>query len=261
MRVSGRGVVAGGVLPAWKAQRGAGRRGHRRVEWLGRDPASSWLLEVLHGAAAPGPRLESQAGLSGVLRHETESKTSGEAPGTAAGADATHGPGSAGSGVVGGLHERCALPRDPVRTFNIIDDFNREALAIEIDTSLRASRLLRVFERLGAERGYPAMLRVDNGPEFTSNEFMAWAEVHGIQIRYIQPGKPNQNAFIERFNRTYREEVLDLYLFRSLEEVREVTYHWLIDYNEARPHDALGDVPPGEYRAQTAGTSTFQLST
>lgn len=147
------------------------------------------------------------------------------------------------------------------RTFNVIDDFNREALAIEIDTSLRASRLLRVFARLGAERGYPAVLRVDNGPEFTSSEFMAWAEAHGIGIHYIQPGKPNQNAFIERFNRTYREEVLDLYLFRSLEEVREVTYHWLIDYNEARPHDALGDVPPGEYRAPTAGTSTFQLST
>lgn len=107
------------------------------------------------------------------------------------------------------------------RTFNVIDDFNREALAIEVDTSLRASRLLRVFERLGAERGYPAVLRVDNGPEFTSSEFMAWAQTHGIEIRSIQPGKPNQNAFIERFNRTYREEVLDLYLFRSLEEVRE----------------------------------------
>lgn len=147
------------------------------------------------------------------------------------------------------------------RTFNVIDDFNREALAIEIDTSLRTSRLLRVFERLGAARGYPAVLRVDNGPEFTSGDFMAWAEAHGTRIHYIQPGKPNQNAFIERFNRTYRAEVLDLYLFRSLEEVREITYHWLIDYNEARPHDALGDVPPGEYRAKMAGTSTFQLST
>jgi putative transposase len=147
------------------------------------------------------------------------------------------------------------------RTFNVIDDFNREALAIEIDTSLRASRLLRVFERLGAERGYPAVLRVDNGPEFTSSEFMAWAAAHGIQLRYIQPGQPNQNAFIERFNRTYREEVLNLYLFHSLEEVREMTYHWMIDYNEARPHDALGDVPPGKYRAKTAGHSTFTLST
>jgi len=147
------------------------------------------------------------------------------------------------------------------RTFNVIDDFNREALAIEIDTSLRASRLLRVFERLGAARGYPAVLRVDNGPEFTSGEFVAWAAAQGIQLRYIQPGRPNQNAFIERFNRTYREEVLNAYLFQSLEEVREITYQWMIDYNEARPHDALGQVPPGEYRATTAGTSTIQLST
>ena len=147
------------------------------------------------------------------------------------------------------------------RTFNVIDDFNREALAIEIDTSLRASRLIRVFERLGVERGYPNVLRVDNGPEFTSGELMGWAAEHGIRVQYIQPGKPNQNAFIERFNKTYRTEVLDLYLFRSLEEVRDVTYQWMIDYNEARPHDALGDLAPGEYLAKIVGTSTFELST
>jgi putative transposase len=147
------------------------------------------------------------------------------------------------------------------RTFNVIDDFNREVLAIEIDTWLRPPRLIRALERLGAERGYADVLRVDNGPEFTSGEFIAWAEEQGIRIQYIQPGKPNQNAFIERFNKTYRDEVLDLYLFRSLEEVREITYRWMIDYNEARPHDALGDLTPGEYLAQSAGNSTLQLST
>jgi putative transposase len=147
------------------------------------------------------------------------------------------------------------------RTFNVIDDFNREILAIEIDTSLRTSRVIRVLERLGAERGYPHVLRLDNGPEFTSGEFSAWAKEQGIRIQYIQPGKPNQNAFIERFNKTYRDEVLDLYLFRSLDEVREITYPWMIDYNEARPHDALGDLTPGEYLAKTVGNSTLQLST
>lgn len=147
------------------------------------------------------------------------------------------------------------------RTFNVIDDWNRKALAIEIDTSLRAGRVIRVFERLGAERSYPAVLRVDNGPEFTSGEFMAWAEENHIKIQYIQPGKPNQNAFIERFNRTYREEVLDLYLFSSLDEVREMTHAWMQDYNETRPHDALGDLTPDEFQATIAGNSTLQLST
>lgn len=147
------------------------------------------------------------------------------------------------------------------RTFNVIDDFNRESLAIEIDTSLRTSRVIRVLERLGAERGYPHVLRADNGPEFTSGEFMAWAEEQGIRIQTIQPGKPNQNAFIERFNRTYREEVLDLYLFCSLDEVRGITYRWMIDCNGARPHGALGDLAPGEYLAKIVGNSTLQLRT
>ena len=107
--------------------------------------------------------------------------------------------------------------------------------AIEIDTSLTAKRLIRVFERLQVSRGLPDILRVDNGPEFISSELVTWAESAGMMILYIQPGEPNQNAYIERFNRTYREEVLDLYLFRDLAEVRETTYWWIIDYNEQRP--------------------------
>ncbi len=82
-----------------------------------------------------------------------------------------------------------------------------------------------------------------------------------MTIQYIQPGEPNQNAYIERFNRTYREEVLDLYLFENLKQVREITYWWIIDYNEQRPHDALGDLTPAEYMEQNVGTSTFKLST
>ena len=147
------------------------------------------------------------------------------------------------------------------RAFTVIDDFNREAVAIEIDTSLTAKRLIRVFERLRITRGLPDVLRVDNGPEFLSSDLVSWAESAGMMIQYIQPGEPNQNAYIERFNRTYREEVLNLYLFDSLQEVRETTYWWIIEYNEQRPHDALGDLTQAEYMVQNAKNSTLQLST
>jgi putative transposase len=146
------------------------------------------------------------------------------------------------------------------RAFTVIDDFNREVVAIEVDTSITARRLIRVFERLRFTRGLPDVLRVDNGPEFLSSELVTWAESAGMTIQYIQPGEPNQNAYIERFNRTYREEVLNLYLFDSMEEVREMTYWWMIDYNEQRPHDALGDLTPAEYMEQNAGNSTLKLS-
>ena len=147
------------------------------------------------------------------------------------------------------------------RTFNVIDDHNREALHIEIDTSLRAPRVVRVLERLKARRGVPDVLRVDNGPEFLSQALTDWCQANGVLIQHIQPGKPNQNAYIERFNRTYRNEVLNLYLFRSLEEVREITRHWIQEYNEQRPHDALGGLPPIVYATRTAGNSTLELST
>lgn len=133
------------------------------------------------------------------------------------------------------------------RTFNVIDDFNREVLAIEIDTSITGRWLIRVFERLRSERGLPDVLRVDNGPEFLNAEFVTWAEEAGMLIQYIQPGKPNQNAYIERFNRTYRNEVLDLYLFLTLAEVRETTHWWMIEYNEETPHDSLADLTPQEF--------------
>jgi len=113
------------------------------------------------------------------------------------------------------------------RTFNLIDDFNREVLAIEIDTSLRAERIIRVLDRLKEARDLPHMIRVDNGPEFVAQRLQDWGKANRGLIYYIQPGHPTQNAFIERFNRTYRNEVLNLYLFRSLEEVRELTAEWL----------------------------------
>jgi putative transposase len=136
-------------------------------------------------------------------------------------------------------------------------------LAIEIDTSLPAKRVVRVLQRLVELRGAPQAIRMDNGPELLAEEFVTWCERHGIEPRYIQPGKPDQNAYIERFNRTYREEVLNAYVFEDLEQVREITAEWLQVYNEERPHEALGSMPPARFRAmiESRTTSTSELST
>lgn len=135
-----------------------------------------------------------------------------------------------------------------IRTLNIIDDFDRQVLAIEVDTSLPAQRVVRVLERLTDWHGYPVRIRIDNGPEFISTRLMSWAQGHGVLLDFIQPGQPAQNAYIERFNRTYREEVLDFYLFQSVKEVREITQRWITCYNQERPHDALNGMSPAAYR-------------
>ena len=145
------------------------------------------------------------------------------------------------------------------RLFNVVDDFNRELLQVEIDTSITSERLIRVFERLRKERGLPQVLRTDNGPEFLGEAFTQWAKAAGMAIQYIQPGKPNQNAYIERFNRTMRNELLDQHLFVRLDDVREAVYWWMLEYNEQRPHDSLGDMSPIEY-AQATRNSSFELS-
>jgi len=147
------------------------------------------------------------------------------------------------------------------RLFNVIDDHNRESLAIEVDTSLRAARLVRVLERLKEVRGLPDILRVDNGPEFLGSVFVEWCQANGVFIDYIEPGKPNQNAFIERFNRSLRNEVLDLYLFRSLAQVRQLVGQWRTQHNEQRPHDALGGLPPSVYATQDRKNSSLELTT
>ncbi len=133
------------------------------------------------------------------------------------------------------------------RTFNVVDDFNREALAIEIDLNIPAQRVVRVLDRIVTTRGYPLKLRMDNWPEFISLTLAQWAEEHDVQLEFIQPGKPTQNAFIERFNRTYRTEILDFYLFRTLNEVREITDRWLTEYNHFRPHSSLNNLTPAEF--------------
>lgn len=148
------------------------------------------------------------------------------------------------------------------RTLNIIDDGVREVLNIVVDTSIPGGRVVRTLEQLAHWRGVPTALRMDNGPELLSQVLVDWCERRGVALRYIQPGKPNQNAFIERFNRTYRTEVLDAYLFTSLAQVRAITDDWIEIYNEQRPHRSLGRIPPSRFRRQleTAENSTYELS-
>lgn len=136
------------------------------------------------------------------------------------------------------------------RTLNVLDDFNREALWIEVDTSLPAERVAKVLEQLIFWRGKPAHLRMDNGPELISQRLETWARQQQIELRHIQPGKPAQNAYVERFNRTYREDILDAYLFDNLQEVREITQQWLEDYNTIRPHAALQGLSPRQFALQ-----------
>lgn len=134
------------------------------------------------------------------------------------------------------------------RAFNVADDFNSEALAIEIDLNNPAQRVIRGLDRIVANCGYPLKMRTDNGPELVSLELAQWAEEHSVQLEFIKPGKPTQNAFIERFNLTYRTEILDFYLFRTLNEARKIAERWLMEYNNEQPHESLNNLTPEEYR-------------
>jgi putative transposase len=138
------------------------------------------------------------------------------------------------------------------RTLNVLDDFNREGLIIEADISLPAARVVRTLERIIAWRGKPMTIRVDNGPEYVSAVLRNWAAIRGIGLQYIQPGKPQQNAYVERYNRTVRHEWLGQFIFKTIEEVRETATKWLWTYNNERPNTAIGGITPAMKFQQAA---------
>ncbi len=149
------------------------------------------------------------------------------------------------------MHDQLSDQRG-IRLLNVIDDFNREGLGIEVDFSLPSERVIRTLDRIIEQRGKPKAIRVDNGPEYVSGKLMAWAHEKGININHIQPGKPQQNAYIERFNRTVRYDWLAQELFGTLDEVQKKATDWLWHYNHERPNMALGGITPKMKLAQTA---------
>ncbi len=134
-----------------------------------------------------------------------------------------------------------------VRIMNMIDDYNREALDIKADYSHSGHSLVKALKELSERRPLPEEIRCDNSPEFLSHVFVDFCNEKGIKIRYIQPGKPTQNAFIERFNRTFREDILDAYLFESLNHLRLLASEWMDEYNLTHPHQSLNNCSPLKY--------------
>ena len=144
------------------------------------------------------------------------------------------------------MHDQLSDGRS-YRVHNVIDDYNRESLDILIDFSLPAERVLRGLDQLIEWRGKPKRIRTDNGPEFTSRVFMAWAQTHGIRHILIQPGRPMQNGYIESFNGKFRDEHLNESWFETLQQARNAASIWKQDYNQVRPHSSVGRIPPAEF--------------
>lgn len=138
------------------------------------------------------------------------------------------------------------------RTLNIVDDYTRECLAIEVDTSLPGLRVVRVLEQLAETRGLPKVITCDNGPEFTGKALDQWAHGNKVEINFIPPGKPTQNAYVESFNGKFRDECLDQNWFTSLKDARHLIEAWRKDYNGLRPHSSLGNRTPEEFLQQFA---------
>jgi putative transposase len=149
------------------------------------------------------------------------------------------------------MHDQLSDGRS-FRLFNVLDDYNREGLGIEVDFSLPSIRVIRSLEQIIEWRGKPKILRCDNGPEYISQTLLLWAKSQGISIEHIQPGKPQQNAYIERYNRTVRYDWLAHTLFESIEEVQDYATRWLWVYNNERPNMAIGGITPKQKLALIA---------
>ena len=139
------------------------------------------------------------------------------------------------------------------RTLNIVDDFTRECVAIEVDRSLPGLRVTRVLDRLLATIGLPQTIVMDNGPEFAGRTLDAWAYTHGVTLRFIRPGKPIENAYVESFNGKFRDECLNEHWFVSLVDAKAVIEAWRVDYNTVRPHSSLAGRTPAQFAAMTEG--------
>jgi len=137
----------------------------------------------------------------------------------------------------------------PFRTFNIIDDFNREVLNITVSKSITCKRVVDELNKLTEWRGLPQSIRVDNGPEFIAQTLRDWCDHpdRKIDLVFIQKGKPSQNGYIERFNRTFREDILDSYLFDAVEQAQEFANQWIWMYNNERPHESIQNLPPRQF--------------
>ncbi len=135
-----------------------------------------------------------------------------------------------------------------IRVLNIIDDFNREALWVNAQYIYPSEFVIRALQNLEVERGLPTKIRVDNGPEFISKRLKTFCESKGIHLEHIKPGKPTQNAFVERFNRHFREDILNAYIFSSLRQVNILCDKWKMDYNDNHPHRSLGYLSPNVFK-------------
>lgn len=155
----------------------------------------------------------------------------------------------------------CTAKSRRLKLLTIVDTFTRESLAIEVDTSITGERVARVLDRVIAERGaQPEEIVMDNGPELTGRALDQWAYERSIRLRFIAPGKPVQNAFIESFNGRLRDECLNQHWFWNVRDARQIVEEWRLDYNRSRPHSALGGLTPEEYRLGITGSGAGVLS-
>jgi putative transposase len=144
------------------------------------------------------------------------------------------------------VHDGCANGQQ-LKCLTVIDEYSREALAIEVDGSVKSERVIEVLSRLISERGLPRAIRSDNGPEFVAHKVSKWAKSLDLQMLLIEPGKPWQNGINESFNGKFRDECLSVEWFRNRREAGVIIEQWREEYNTRRPHSSLGNMPPAEY--------------